>query len=398
MNTKVTRWPYLAAGVLMMLFAGIIYAWSILKAPLAAEFGWNSAALGLNYTITLSIFCLGGVLGGILINKLPPRIVLIISGISVFAGFAITSMLQGNLYMLYVAYGVLAGLGIGVAYNAIISTVTSWYPDKRNTASGIMMMGFGASTLVLGSVAGSLINSIGWRTTYLALGVAVLAVFVLGSFFMKKPGANVKLPMPKVNKRSNEVTQDYSPMEMLKRISFWKFFIYAIFLIAIGQCVISFAKDVAMSVGAGESLAILLVGVLSVCNGLSRVITGILYDKIGRKPTMLIAGTLAITAPTLMFLAVTAHSIPLMVAGLCAIGLAFGTMPPTTSGFMGSFYGQKYFPLNFGIVGISTIPASIVATVAGAMVSASGSYNSVFIMLIVFGVLDFLLVLSIKKP
>lgn len=398
MNTKVNRWPYLVAGVLMMLFAGIIYAWSILKAPLAAEFGWNSAALGLNYTITLSTFCLGGVLGGILINKLPPRIVVIISGISVFAGFGIASTLQGNLYMFYASYGVFAGLGIGVAYNAIISTVTSWYPDKRNTASGVMMMGFGASTLVLGSVAGSLINSIGWRTTYLALGVAVLAVFIIGSFFMKRPRSDVKLPMPKANKRSNEVAQDYPPMEMFKRASFWKFFIYAIFLIAIGQCVISFAKDVAMSVGAAESLAILLVGVLSVCNGLSRVVTGILYDKIGRKSTMLIAGILAITAPALMLLAVSAHSIPLVVAGLCAIGLAFGTMPPTTSGFMSSFYGQKYFPINFGIVGISTIPASIVATVAGAMVTASGSYNSVFTMLIVFGVLAFLLVLSIKKP
>ena len=53
----VTRWLYLITGVISMLFAGIIYAWSILKAPLAVEFGWNPAELALNFTIMMCFFC-----------------------------------------------------------------------------------------------------------------------------------------------------------------------------------------------------------------------------------------------------------------------------------------------------------------------------------------------------
>ncbi len=397
MNKKVTRWPYLTAGLIMMLFAGVIYAWSILKSPLTAEFGWNSAALGLNYTITLSVFCLGGVLGGILLKKISPRLLAIFSGISVFLGFTLSSMVQDNIIILYVSYGILCGLGIGVAYNVIISTVTSWYPDKRNTASGVMMMGFGASALLLGSIAGYLISTIGWRTTYLSLGIAVLVVFSIGSIFMKKPGADILLPMPKVTKSTDIKAKDYSTAEMIKRASFWKMFIYLILAIAIGQSVIGFAKDIAISVGAAESLAILLVGVLSVCNGLGRIITGFLYDIIGRRKTMIIAGILTVTAPIIMLFAMINSSVPLVIVGLCNIGFAFGTIPPISTGYAGSFYGTKYFPVNFSILGIATIPAAFVPTIAGAMLGAFGSYIPIFIMLIAFSVFALIINLSIKK-
>lgn len=396
MKTKVTRWPYLTAGVVMMLFAGIIYAWSILKAPLAAEFGWDGTALGLNYTITLSMFCIGCVLGGMLINKFSPRLITVFAGIAVCIGFTIASMLRGDISVLYLSYGGLLGLGIGVVYNAIISTVTSWYPDKRSTASGVLMMGFGASALFLGSVAGNLINSIGWRQTYFSLGIAVLIVFVIGSIFMKKPGDDVELPQPKKVEGAQTEVKDYSTAEMLKRASFWKFFLYCILAIAIGQCVISLAKDIALSVGAAETLAILLVGILSVCNGLGRVITGFLFDMIGRRKTMLIAGILTLTAPVLMLVAASSNSVPLVIAGLCNIGLAFGTLPPITTGFASAFYGSKYFPINFSIIGLSTIPASFAPTLAGVIVGSSG-YVTLFEMLIAFGVLALIINLSIKK-
>ena len=57
-NLGVTRWPYLLLGMVTLLFAGIIYAWSILKAPLGTEFGWSAADLALNFTLTMCCFCL----------------------------------------------------------------------------------------------------------------------------------------------------------------------------------------------------------------------------------------------------------------------------------------------------------------------------------------------------
>ena len=153
------RWVYLAVGVAALLFAGIIYGWSILKAPLAAEFGWTADQLALNFTMTMCFFCLGGTAGGILAKRLGVRPALILAGALSCLGFLLTARLDGgSVAMLYASYGLLAGLGIGIAYNVIISTVNAWFPDKKGTCSGALMMGFGASALVVGNAMSALMG------------------------------------------------------------------------------------------------------------------------------------------------------------------------------------------------------------------------------------------------
>ena len=153
-NTKQNlsvRWLYLVVGVVAMLFAGVLYAWSILKSPLASEFGWGASSLALNFTLAMSTFCIGGLLGARLSKQFGHRIALLSSGILSALGFILTAALPGtSVAMLYVTYGVLAGLGIGIAYNVVIGTVSAWFPDKKGLCSGCLMMGFGASALLLG--------------------------------------------------------------------------------------------------------------------------------------------------------------------------------------------------------------------------------------------------------
>ena len=115
------RWAYLVIGIVAMLFAGVLYAWSILKAPLASEFGWGASDLALNFTLAMSFFCVGGLLGSKLSSRVGHCITLIISGFLSLLGFVLTTLLSGtSVGMLYLTYGVLAGLGIGVAYNVVI--------------------------------------------------------------------------------------------------------------------------------------------------------------------------------------------------------------------------------------------------------------------------------------
>ena len=137
------RWAYLVLGVLALLFAGVIYAWSILKAPLSDAFGWTASQLALNFTLTMCFFCLGGFVGGLLSKKLGSRWCLIIAAVLSGLGFVLASRLSGAIFSLYLCYGVLAGLGIGIAYNVIISTVNAWFPDKKGLCSGALMTGFG---------------------------------------------------------------------------------------------------------------------------------------------------------------------------------------------------------------------------------------------------------------
>ena len=397
------RWFYLAIGVVAMLFAGVLYAWSILKSPLATEFGWGASQLALNFTLAMTFFCVGGLLGAQLSKRAGSKIALIIAGILAALGFILTASLRDtSVVMLYISYGVLAGLGIGISYNVLIATVSAWFPDKKGLCSGCLMMGFGASALILGNAANALFKSdMGWRTTFIILGVSICVVLFLAGLLLKKPSEDVSLPQPKVKKSAGTESfesQNYTSVQMLCRASFWMAFICISFLAAVGSSVISFAKDLALSVKAPESLAVSLVGVLSVCNGIGRIITGALFDYIGRRKTMICANGLTICAAAVTLLAVSIGSLPLCIAGLCLTGMSYGACPTITAAFTSSFFGMKYFSTNMALMTFTVMGGSLIATLSNKILEVTGGYTVTFIMLLSLTAVAFLLNLFIRKP
>lgn len=402
-NNLSIRWFYMVTGVIAMLFAGILYAWSILKSPLASEFGWSASGLALNFTLAMSFFCIGGLLGAKISKKSGHLCALILSGVLSALGFILTATLSGaSVLMLYIAYGVLAGLGIGISYNVVIATVSAWFPDKKGLCSGCLMMGFGASALVLGNVADSLFkSSLGWRNTYIILGLLICLVVVTAGFILKKPSEDTQLPAPMQKKADNTEDsdkKDYTPKQMLSQPSFWLAFICISFLAAVGSSVISFAKDLALSANAPESLAVSLVGVLSVCNGIGRIITGAVFDAIGRRKTMICANILTIFAAAVTLLSVSLGSLPLCITGLCLTGMSYGSCPTITAAFTSSFFGMRHFSSNMALMTFTVMGGSLIATVSSKVLEATGGYNATFIMLLALTFVALLLNIFIKKP
>ena len=397
------RWIYLAIGVIAMLFAGVLYAWSILKSPLSGEFGWGASELALNFTLAMSFFCIGGLLGAQISKRAGHRIALMAAGGLSAGGFLLTAALQGSsVAMLYVTYGVLAGLGIGIAYNVTIATVSAWFPDKKGLCSGCLMMGFGASALILGNLANALFkSSLGWRVTYVILGAVICLVLVLAGLLLRKPDAQTVLPQAKNVKAAAAESferREYTSAQMLLRPSFWMAFISISFLAAVGSSVISFAKDLALSVEAPESLAVSLVGVLSVCNGFGRILTGAVFDAIGRRKTMLLANILTICAATVTLLAVSVGSLPLCIAGLCLTGMSYGACPTITAAFTSSFFGMKYFSTNMALMTFTVMGGSLIATVSNKVLEVTGGYAATFMMLLALTFVALILNVFIRKP
>ena len=403
-KTLVKRGFMLALGVFSMLFAGVIYAWSILNGPLAQTFGWTVENLALNFTLTMCAFCVGGFLGSILTKKIGVKIPTIIFGIMAGLGFVLTGILPSGTHvaLLYLTYALMAGGGIGVVYNVIISSVNAWFPDKKGFCSGCLMMGFGASTLVLGNLASALfeIPGFGWRGTYILIGILLANALVITGIVLAKPRADEILPAPKAVAKAGEdfEIRDYSPTEMLKRSSFWRAFILLICLTAVGSSVISFAKNLATSVGAEPALATTLVGVLSICNGLGRIITGKTFDLIGRRKTMIAANILTIFAAGVTLIAVYVHSLPLCIIGLCLTGMSYGSSPTVASAFSSAFYGMKHFATNFSIMNFNLMIASFVATACSKLLTSTGGYTAPFILLLALSTGALVLNISIKKP
>ena len=107
---------YLAAGALAMLFAGVIYAWSILKIPLAENFGWTAPQLALNFTFTLCFYCLGLLINGVLERFMGVRPTIIVGAILACLGFVLTGQISGeHIGALYISYSVISCTGIGIS-------------------------------------------------------------------------------------------------------------------------------------------------------------------------------------------------------------------------------------------------------------------------------------------
>ena len=403
-NISRIRWFYLAVGVFTMLFSGILYAWSILKMPFKTEFQWTDSSLALNFTLTMCFFCLGAFLGSLIAKKIGHKLTLIIAGLLVGVGFALTGLLTANnQYMLYIAYALLAGAGIGISYNVTVSTVTGWFPDRKGLCSGCLMMGFGFSTLILGNLISLMFEnaSIGWSKTFIILGAVIGVVQILAGLILKKPSQDAVLPTPKPSKIAKaEVfeVRDFTTIEMLKSFTFWRAFVCVAFITAVGNSVISFARDLMISVDAVPSLATTLVGVLSVCNGFGRVLTGVFFDAVGRRTTMIASNVLTIVAAGVTLIAVMLHSLPLCIVGLCLTGLSYGSCPTVCSAFTSGFYGQKHFSVNYSLVNSNLILAASIASVSNNLMLSFGNYTAPFVLLLSLAFVALILNFTIRKP
>ena len=404
MDGKNRRLQILLVGIAVMFVIGIIYAWSILKAPLQEEFQWSASELALNFTLMMCMFCIGGMISGASLSRIPVKIILVTAGIMAWVGFYNASKINENgIAALYLTYGILAGLGIGIVYNAVISVVNEWFTDKKGTSSGALMMSFGASALVFGNMADWLIRYIGWRSTYRVLGICCGLVLLLAAVVMKHPESIKKTaelqPLEKAqNSKPDKREMNYTPGEMVKRPEFFRFFVFLILACAVGNSTISMARDVAAGVGASASLASILAGALSLCNGCGRIVSGMMFDRCGQKRTMLIDGIITIIAPVIMLIAVREKSVILCGIGLCVTGLSYSFQPPVTSSVVASFYGMKHFSINYSITNLMMIPASCVATLVGVLYTKTDSFSVPFMVLIVCAVFSFFLNIGIKNP
>ena len=401
-SKKPVRWPRLVLGTLSLMFAGIIYGWSILKAPLASEFGWNPTQLGFNYTLTICFFALGGFFSGLLTKKISARARMLISAALLFAGFFITSRLNGgNVALLYIAYGVICGTGVGFAYNTVIGVTNTWYPDNKGLCSGLLLFGFGLSSLIVGRIAGSLfeISSIGWRTTYLAIAICISVVLVATAFILKYPDKDTVFPAPKKKGKVKQVADvDYSAGQMVKRTSFIRLFIFMMLLSMVGSAAISFAKDILVGLGSAESVAITLVGILSLFNAVGRFVSGFISDSLGMRKTQYITSAVAIVAPAVVVLAIGTGSLAIGIIGVCLCGLSYGFAPTLSASFAYALYGEKHFAVNFPLLNLFLIPSSFAATLAGGLFKSTGSFVSTFVILVACSVVGLFFNLSVKKP
>ena len=413
MSRKKNRKLYAAAGVIVLLLAGLVYAWSVLSSPIAAYFtDWSKAQLSLTFTICMGFFCVGGFAGGLANQKVNVKIHVWVSAAVFFVGFLIASRAQ-NPGMLYLGYGVLCGFASGLVYNAVMSTVSAWFPDKQGLISGLLLMGFGISSFVVGKIyqavtpSGAGIDA--WRNSFFLFGVIILVVMGVCGFFFAKPeeGDLQKILCEEkdlgagIQKQSvNQADHDMTTLQMLSTSAFWLYFTWAVLLSAAGLALISQAGGVAMEAGDGVDPGTIatVVGLISIFNGIGRVIFGGMFDRLGREKTMFIITAAFLVSVGILVAALLQKSFFLIIVGFICTGFSYGGINPTNSAFISAFFGRKHYPVNFSMINMNLLLSSFGSTIAGLLYDKSGSFLSTFMMMIGAAVAAFVCSALIRRP
>src|SRR5690349_11929874 len=179
-GTQANRWTVAFAGVVMQLALGAIYAWSLFVAPLSkAHPAWTRTDITLTFSIALVALGFGAIWGGTLLEKRGPRWVGTLSGLLYGAGFIGAGLLP-TLWGLYLSYGLMSGLGMGLGYIVPLATLIKWFPDKRGLITGLAVAGFGGGAVLTTLVAPGLIKGIGLYPSFIVFG-AVYMLLVVGA-------------------------------------------------------------------------------------------------------------------------------------------------------------------------------------------------------------------------
>ena len=395
------RWVYAIVGVIVLLFAGLVYAWSVLSTPIAAEFAdWSKAQLSMTFTIVMIMFCIGSLLCGLLTGKLSAKMAVRIGAVLFLLGFFLASRTQ-SLAMLYIGFGVLCGLSSGLCYNAVMSTMVRWFPDRPGLISGVLLMGFGGGSFIIGKLyqAWTPVEIGGWRASFLVMGIIIFVVLAICSFFFVAPGADFVAPAAKNSKAAVKIAgKEYKPLEMVKKPYFWLYYVWAIALSAAGLALISQASGVVWEASASQTAGAVatIVGLISICNALGRVLFGGMYDKYGRSLSMQLVNILFIITSGVLILALAAKSVVVVIIGFILGGLAYSGITPTNSAFCRAYFGPANYPVNFSLINSNLIFASFGSTISGALFDASGSYNATFFLIIGLAVVGILCSLAIS--
>lgn len=370
------RFKYAAAGLGVMLLAGVVYAWSVLSVPIAAEFpDWTKAKLSLTFTILMSCFCTGQVISGFIANLIKPRTGVWIGAALLLGGFLLSSSMQ-SAALLYLGFGVMCGLGSGIAYISVMNPVVKWYPEKKGLISGVLLMGFGFSSFLIGKVFQSFTppEPGGWRGSFVVMGVVTFAVLFLCGFVIKKKPEEAGNPAAE---------QGLTTGQMLKKPNFWLYYFWAFAMTGAGLMIIGQASGIVSESVSGVTAASVatIVGLISIFNGVGRVVFGGMYDKAGRRASMAVVCFCFIAAMALAVGAVKFSSEAMIIASFCLLGLGYGGVPVCNSAFSASSFGMAHFQTNLPVCNSSMLPASFCGTLAAMIYDGSHSYLMVFVVI-----------------
>ncbi|WP_029663133.1 OFA family MFS transporter [Cellulomonas sp. KRMCY2] len=341
------RWLVPPAALAVHLSIGQVYSFSVLKDPLIQKFFPETGVgtpIAVIFSIAIVMLGLSAAFGGVWMERNGPRKAMVLSAFFWVTGFLVAALgvHLGQLWLVYLGYGVIGGMGLGIGYISPVSTLIKWFPDRPGLATGLAIMGFGGGALVAAPLTQKLLDSYGADPVD-ALVPTLLTLAAIYGVLMAAGATVIRLPapgwapagwVPSIKKGSMQTHADVRVRNAVRTPQFYLLWIVLFVNVTAGIGILEDAKPMIQDFFPNtvtEATATGFVGLLSLANMGGRFGWSTLSDRIGRKQAYA------------MYLGVGAMLYTLLaVAGDTATALFV-----TVTFFIVSFYGG----------GFATIPA-----------------------------------------
>jgi len=397
------RWGLVASGLIINLWLGSIYAWSVFVKPLTDyytnELGQTVTAndILMPFSVFLAVFAITMPFTGKIIDKYGPRNVTIIGGVLTGLGWLLGSF-SSSVPMLYATFGVVGGIGVGIAYSVLVAVSARWFPDRRGLAVGLTVLGVGFSAFFTANIAGWSIGVYGVMNTFKIFGVVIIVLTILLALPLKFPPSGW-VPGGWINpalKPGEEKPCEYNQSMMLKSSSFYGLWTCYFIGCLAGLMAISIAQPVGTDVGIEAGLATFLVGFFAIFNGGGRPVFGVLTDKLTPRNAAMVSFILIALASLLMW------QVPIVPVYILAFAVLWGCLggwlaiAPTTTG---RYFGTGDYPRCYGVVFLAFGAGAIAGPqLAGFIKTSTGSYIGVFPYVLVLAIVGSIIAFTLMKP
>lgn len=345
---------------------GSVYAWSLFVKPIATYI--NATTTQVQFAFSLAIFFLGmsAAFGGAFVEKNIKKSS-ILSMLCFCGGLLLTAfaLYIKNLYIIYLGYGCLMGIGLGIGYITPVKTLMLWFSDNKGLATGISVCAFGFASTIASPIITYLSSTFDLPTTFVLLSALYSLPMTIAHFLLYKPQYWDE----------EQIKSDFNLKDLLcdkKFISIW-FIIYI--NIMSGLAVISTASSILNEVGYELSFIAIIVSIMGVFNGAGRLIFSTISDKLKDRTEIYV--TIFVLSVIACFIGCYFNHlsfISLIIISAC-YGAGFSCLPSLLS----DIYGMKNISKIHGISLTAWAIAGLTGNqLAELIYSDTGSYLTIF--------------------
>jgi OFA family oxalate/formate antiporter-like MFS transporter len=389
----INRWAVLWSSVAVLMCTGAIYAFSVLAGPLSAAHGWTMPQVMMAFTINAAVGPIPMILGGVLTDRGWTRWLVLVGGLMFASGFALTGV-ASSLTTLYLSYGVLAGLGQGLAYSGCLGNTMKLFPDRRGLAAGLITGGMGAASVIAAPVGNAIIDGQGVREAFVWLGLAYAVVIVVASFFLR--AAPVGYAPAGWTPPAGRPTVQVRWRATLTTPAFWCLFVMMALGAFSGLMIASNASPIGQNMfGLTAATAAVFVSVYSACNALGRVVWGAVSDRLGYTTALMIIYTVVALC---MLVLVTVSSTAGFAIGIIGLGLCFGGVMGVFPALTMTNFGPRFQGINYALVFVAySVSAFFAPRLASGMAAGrDGDFTIPFVISIVLALVGVALTFAFR--